>query len=194
MCAEKAKRRNTFWHKTSLIRLITCPVVSNQLIINQSKGHPSWVDRIFPLYLRKKCFVGKKKQCDKNENLFFPYLHISSLIWRAINSLGIWKESILSDICSRICIHLLSEVGNLYNLHTGFLSTGEEDKNKGHYWHHTDTLGEDQSTRSGDIPIIWPFSHNLLWTYLNFREFCFIIIFNVISQGFSVFIRLKIKS
>lgn len=145
-------------------------------------------------YISEKMFCREKNQCEQNKNLFFPYLHISSLIWRAINSLGIWKESILSDICSRICIHLLSEVGNLYNLHTGFLSTGEGDKNKGQYWHHTVTVGEDQSTRLGDIPIIWPFSHNLLWTYLNFREFCFTIIFNVISQIFSVFIRLEIKS
>lgn len=61
----------------------------------------------------------------------FSYLHKSSFMFRAISSLGIWKERTLSDICSRIRIHLLSAVGNLYSLHTGFLNTGREERRAG---------------------------------------------------------------
>lgn len=45
---------------------------------------------------------------------------------RLMSSLGIWKERLLSNICSRIYIHLLSEVGNVYNLQIGFFNTVKE--------------------------------------------------------------------
>lgn len=116
---------------TEVLKILSNPFCCSVTTVNSQQ--PESHHFIPQIYIFKLILCMIPSQKNKIQYLLLllllPYLLISSFMCRFISSLGTWKERVVSAICSRIRIHLLSEVGNLYNLQTGFLNTAKRKNN-----------------------------------------------------------------